>query len=462
MNPYSFAPLLFSFCSLFLGVFVWLKRMDRISAVYFIFNFFASAWAFCYFFMMIETESYERGLLLCRFTNASSIIVPVAWYHLSLVFRPESSNIKVKLCVGYLLATLFSVLSFSDYFVPSVREMGYTKFTTVAGPLYNIYTIYFWVLVFLGFFVFIKKARVAVGQERKSVIGLLVAVAFGFFGGGITFLPVYGIEIPIIHILFMPIYPFVMAYFMTRENLFDAEKFAELAHLEKMQTIAALASSINHEIRNPLYIVKSQAEVLLDKSKEVDSESKDVFVEKTHAQMTRAMDIMKRFSSFAKGGSEAEVKKERVNLNAVLEDVLKLVSYEVEMNKIKVFNELDKETVVVFDPRHLEQVFFNLIRNACQEIGEGGEIIIESKKVDERVEVVIRDSGPGIPEERLSQIFEPFYSTKKEGSGVGLYVTEHLVERSGGQIGVKSRLGEGTAFKLNLISASDDIPKMLT
>ena len=176
-------------------------------------------------------------------------------------------------------------------------------------------------------------------------------------------------------------------------------------------------------------------------------------IEKSITQSTRAMDIMKRFSQFAKSKG-GDPNQEKINLKGTIEGVLQLVSYEVTTEGIEINIQVSSDLNVLFDPRHLEQVLFNLIRNACQEIGKGGKVTISSSLKTNKVSMAISDNGPGIPKERLSQIFEPFYSTKEEGSGVGLYVTKQLVERNGGKTTVESKIGEGTTFTLELKSES--------
>ena len=105
---------------------------------------------------------------------------------------------------------------------------------------------------------------------------------------------------------------------------------------------------------------------------------------------------------------------------------------------------------VMVNRRHMEEILFNLMINACHAMGEhGGEIRIKAEKVNGSISVDVEDNGPGISKENILRIFEPFYSTKCEkGSGLGLYITKQLVERNGGKITVKSKLGQGTTFRL--------------
>jgi len=188
-------------------------------------------------------------------------------------------------------------------------------------------------------------------------------------------------------------------------------------------------------------------------------------------QADRAMDIIKRISIFAKAGIEGEMKFEAISVAEVLEDILPLVRYELAANSIVLTREIPKDLPEVWaDRRYLEEIFFNLIVNACQalkETGKAGEIRVNAR-VDpnthpvcdiglpkhtpgvERVFVTVEDIGPGISKEQLNRIFEPFYTTKALGTGLGLYVVKQLVEKNGGKVDVRSRMGEGTSFTITL------------
>lgn len=241
---------------------------------------------------------------------------------------------------------------------------------------------------------------------------------------------------------------------MIRHQAFDVDSIAQAAHKDKLAAIGTLATSINHEIRNPLYIVKGLAESHLANMKEgIYSDDKKALAKanevlsKSVDQAARAMDIMKRFAMFAKQGVSQTAQPEAVQLEDIMSDILPLVSHELELDKIQLIQMIPMGITLNVDRRHIEEILFNLIVNACQAMksqGVEGEIKISA----EGASVMIEDNGPGISADDLAKIFEPFYTTKQEGTGLGLYITKQLVERNGGKISVESKLGQGTQFRM--------------
>jgi two-component system NtrC family sensor kinase len=339
-------------------------------------------------------------------------------------------------------------------------------------------TLNYFLVVPLGFFQLFRKAKKMPKAERGQVLGLFWSAFVGYLGGAVTFLPVYGIAFPQEGMFLLPLYPFVLAYFMIKQKLFDEAEFAQAAHRDKLMEIGVLAASINHEVRNPLYLIKGLAESCLERQKEgVFSNDKKVIESaneaftKTMQQTDRAMDIIKRLSIFAKSGIESEIKFEAVKVGAVLEDVLALIHFELASHNIAITRDIPQNLPDVrADRRYLEEILFNLLVNATQAIrgiGKSGEIRIAATEFThpvcksvhtpgvcnverDRVVITIADTGPGIPEDKLKDVFRPFYTTREEGTGLGLYITKQLVEKIGGRIDVASRSGEGTVFTVLL------------
>jgi two-component system NtrC family sensor kinase len=111
---------------------------------------------------------------------------------------------------------------------------------------------------------------------------------------------------------------------------------------------------------------------------------------------------------------------------------------------------------VLADFGQLRQAFVNVVMNACEAMGRGGRLEIATRTSDGTIEVVIADTGPGIPPEQLRKIFDPFFTTKEKGTGLGLSVVYGIVERHGGSIDVDSRVGEGTTFTFRLPAAAEE------
>ncbi len=461
MNPYSFSVLCFVFCSLFVGILVWLKRPDEVGKLFFWHATVIAIWGIGVALMLLQSTSYAVALWAVRASNAFAALIPVAWFHFILALTGSLSRRKTLLKFLYFIVAIVWLVAPTPWFVPELRPILEFAHYTKGGPAYNLLTLIYFLTVPLGFCELIKKISKASAEEQKQFLSLLIVSVAGYLGGSLTFLPVYGISFPQYGLFLLPIYPFGLAYVITRTSIFEMEKLAQAAHRDKLTAIGVLAASINHEIRNPLFIIKGLAESCLDRQKEgVFSNDKKALESANDAmkrsvdQADRAMDIIKRLSMFAKAGIEGEMKFEAVSIAEVLEGILPLVRYELAANNIALTREFPKDLPSVqADRRYLEEVFFNLIVNACQALKEksaGGEIIIRAASEQDKVRVIIQDNGLGIPADKLAHVFRPFYTTKVEGTGLGLFITQQLVEKIKGRIEVLSATGQGTAFTVCL------------
>jgi Signal transduction histidine kinase regulating C4-dicarboxylate transport system len=231
---------------------------------------------------------------------------------------------------------------------------------------------------------------------------------------------------------------------------------AEAAQKEKMAVIGTLSAGINHEICNPLGIARGQCEAFLLNLKDglYNNKSPDELLVKAKEIMAkviketdRATAITKKLSSFAK---PAKGEAEFVNIDKEIDDVLGLVNYELKLDKIEFEKQIEKGLHDIFvDKKQLQEVLFNLIRNAGQAIGEKGKIIVMAKESEGRVSIDVKDTGSGIPSDKLKELFNPFFTTKEpgKGTGLGLFIVRQVVEKNGGKIYLKeSKVGEGTTF----------------
>jgi two-component system NtrC family sensor kinase len=246
-----------------------------------------------------------------------------------------------------------------------------------------------------------------------------------------------------------------MAYFMIKKNLFSEEDFVMAAHRDKLAFMGTLSSSINHEIRNPLYIAQGSSESFLQSldenliSKNDAGEKAIQILRESKKQISRALDIVASFSNFTKIDAN-EDQKTKVDVSHVIHNVLTFVGHEATKKKIKITKGIGDESVqILVNERQLEQILLNLILNAIQAFKKTeGLIELNIKRSESQIEIKIEDNGPGMAKKQLDQIFEPFYTTKEEGTGLGLYITKQLVERNGGTIKVESKEGSGTTFIL--------------
>ena len=250
---------------------------------------------------------------------------------------------------------------------------------------------------------------------------------------------------------------------------------AEAAQREKMAVIGTLSAGINHEICNPLGIARGQCEAFLlnlkdgfykDKSpEELLLKAKDIMA-KVIKETDRATAITKKLSSFAK---PAKGEAEFVNIDKEIDDVLGLVGYELKLEKIEFEKQVEKDLPNIFvDKKQLQEVLFNLVRNAGQAIGEKGKITVTAKQAHGKIAIDIKDTGSGIPDNKLKELFNPFFTTKEpgKGTGLGLFIVRQVVEKNGGKIYLKeTKVCEGTTFTVEFpitVSKEDKVQNVKT
>ena len=458
MNAYNFSLLFFSFCTFFISLLIWLKREDEIGKRYFLFSCAPAVWGIGLALQINPNFSYDLSLFWSRISSSAAVYIPATWLHFIYVLTKKKPN-KPLLYALYAQAIMMNFFFNSPLFLRGVELTVESIRWARVGRLYDVFTFTYFTVNTFAFLLLWKRSKEVSREEKLQLRGFFIATASGFIGGGLTFFPAYGLPVPQYGLYLMPIYPFVMAYFMMKKKLFDEFQMVQAAHRDKLASIGTLATSINHEIRNPLYVIQGLADSFIANLEDGIYKDKDQTIEKSaetmkkaSKQATRAMEIMKRFSMFAKERVNETAKMEAVSLSEVFDDIRPLVGHELELKKITFRTDIPKDiSPIKVDRRHVEEILFNLIVNACQAMktnNQAGSIQISAAQHNGSVRVKIEDNGPGIDKDKIKQVFEPFYTTKKEGTGLGLYVTKQLVERNGGKIAIASQLGKGTTFNL--------------
>jgi signal transduction histidine kinase len=229
----------------------------------------------------------------------------------------------------------------------------------------------------------------------------------------------------------------------------EEEFLEQLAFNEKMAELGRLAVGMVHELNTPLSVIVSAAQMVM--REEGLSDSVKEMVARIDMEAQRLSQFTRGLLSFSRrdDGTVAEV-----DVNLVLRDVMSFLKYDAQKRSVAVVEELSHDLpVVAADSNRLKQIFINLVMNALQVMENGGMLLLKTTMTGDRsVEVEIADTGCGIPQDKLARIFDPFYTTKAagEGTGLGLFITNSLVEQLGGRIAVRSTVGEGTAFIVRL------------
>jgi two-component system sensor histidine kinase HydH len=217
---------------------------------------------------------------------------------------------------------------------------------------------------------------------------------------------------------------------------------------ERLASLGRLAAGVAHEIRNPLSSIKGFAQYFVKRFSGHDEEQGYASV------MVKEVDRLNRvITDLLEFAGSKEPRRESQSLEAIAEQALKLLAPDFEVRRVEVIKEYEPDLPAVsVDRDRISQVLINLVLNALESMEAGGEIRIGLRRCGPppAVEILVSDTGTGIPEGDLEKVFEPFFSRKKKGTGLGLAIVHQIIESHRGDIRVESRPGEGTVFRIRL------------
>jgi PAS domain S-box-containing protein len=222
----------------------------------------------------------------------------------------------------------------------------------------------------------------------------------------------------------------------------------QLFESEKLAAVGRLAASIAHEVNNPLEAIKNSL-YLLSTGKGLEQNGR--FLDVARKETERVSHIIRQMLGFARRSGEVE----SVPVNHLIEETLILVEKKMRQARVEVVRDFDEQLPKVrARADQLRQVFLNLLLNAQQSMEKGGRITVRTSVYEQALQptisVQISDTGRGIAEADLARIFEPFFSTRAKGTGLGLWVTQDIVRHHGGRIEATSKEGKGTTFNVIL------------
>jgi signal transduction histidine kinase len=219
-----------------------------------------------------------------------------------------------------------------------------------------------------------------------------------------------------------------------------------LLRVEKMAAAGRLTASIAHEVNNPLQSVQNCLH--LASHEQLEPEKRKEYLDLAKKELDRLSKTVQRMLDFYRPGA---VRYEQVDLLDLLNHVLSLTGAQLRSKNVTTRAELPESLPDIFAvSSQIQQIFFNLILNALDAMPDGGELKISAKAVTDGAEIIFEDSGPGIPEDRRENIFEPFFSTKEGGTGLGLTVSYNIATAHGGTLDLIEGHGSGACFRLFL------------
>jgi signal transduction histidine kinase len=224
----------------------------------------------------------------------------------------------------------------------------------------------------------------------------------------------------------------------------------ELRRAERLAAVGRISAQITHEIRNPLNAIGLNAELLAEELADLPGGSEaQGLIDAIAREVDRLNGVAERYLRFAR----LRPALEPLDLNELLGGLLDFLAPELAAAGVTVERDLGPLPPVRGDEAQLRGAFLNLIRNAREAMPGGGRVVVRTRPLEGGAEARIEDTGGGIPPGDLTRIFEPFYSTKERGTGLGLAFTQQVIEEHGGVIQCESAVGRGTAFTLRLPAA---------
>jgi len=226
----------------------------------------------------------------------------------------------------------------------------------------------------------------------------------------------------------------------------NADLVEQLLKTERISSLGKMANFLIEDIKKPILVSKRYAEHL--KKKELSQDVVQV-VDMLLEQLNNIADLVQSTSNYSEGKSV--LRSNTINLTEAMNEFIERVDSYVQSMKCKIVTNYEADVRVNIDAKEFYQGFKHIVKNACEAMPNGGDILLSTKKTNDKVAIIITDSGVGIPTGFNEKIFEPFMSYgKRTGTGLGLSVTKKIVEEHSGSISANSNLGIGTTITINL------------
>jgi len=244
----------------------------------------------------------------------------------------------------------------------------------------------------------------------------------------------------------------IMAVFNTMtEQLAEQKQREEKLHaLERRAILSETAAVLAHEIRNPLNLINLTAGHMARQFLPEDPKSRETYLGLTENLKAQVAHLNTMVGEFLTAGKPTVLKKQTVALRALIEQTGVLARQKWAVRDIRLENAMDESVTAFVDPEQMRLVFLNLFINAAEAIGQGGTIGVAVASQPGQLVIRVYDTGPGIEEQYLEKIFEPYFMKRPDGTGLGLTLVRRIVEEHGGTVTARNREEGGMCFTITL------------
>lgn len=379
--------------------------------------------------ILFSVDPSRVGLMDEKFTSYPLIN---SGNHVDLQFKKDTDNNKL--------------LAFWNR--PSGNLTAILKMSIISQPVYAIthrLTVQFYIMGFLGVLVMLFMAYLGTRQVHAPLQHVEKAIRAIHRGE-------FGVRLPEAENQELkPLYKKInqaLQKFEQMESVQRAMLHQREAALKELKTTIRYLDIMAHEIKNPLHAMGINLDVLKTKIQKKQSPEQALkhanILEK---ELDHLQEVVWGFLRYVKPGVP---QKQRVNLNSLMKEVAEMVSDQAKNAGVTIETRLDKNLPdILVDRGQIQQALHNLVINALQATGASGKITLRTWHRRKRVFGEIKDTGTGIEKEHLDKIFDLYYTTKKEGSGIGLPITKRIVEANGGELELNSKVGKGTTVTLS-------------
>ena len=365
-------------------------------------------------------------------------MAPALMFHIVNALLRPGRKITAWVILAYVFAGLLAFSSPLALFHPGVRLF-------VDGIWWNVaYLILLVPFLFSGIIMIFNAIRQSQSEDEKGQLRhFLIAFIIAVFAGLTDLVQILKIPVPSLGHLGSVVYPSILAIGVFKHR----KSYDILAQMQmKLELLSEMAAGIAHEIQNPLTSIKGASRLLADRLKTLNHPEISDYHSMIAEEVERLNNILINFQDLAR---PLRVERQAVLLNNVILKTIQLA--EIGRLNLKIRPDLSGDLrSIQADPSLMKQVFLNLLKNAADACGQEGELVIKTETVSPWIKVSFSDNGPGIPPELLKHIFEPFFTTKSTGMGMGLAISQRIVEAHQGRIEVNNLLPKGTQFSILL------------